>query len=87
MKGGQGRVEIHAPQCEIDHVDHFNAVDSNNRDISEFSTTNKNICLYLRIFCWMLDRLVHTLYVILVFLVVSGIWDNDRIKYQDKKME
>ena len=73
VKGGQGQVEIDVQQCQIDYVDHFNAVGCNERDGSDFSTTIKMIRYYLRIFCWVLDRVVHTLCVIVVFLVVSGI--------------
>ena len=84
VKGGQSRFEIDVPQCQIDYVDHLKAVDWNRRYSSDFSTTIKMTHYYLRTFCWMLDRVVRTLYAVVVFLEVSDIWADDWGKYRDK---
>ena len=51
----------------------YNAVDRNDRDIEEYSTTIRTNLYYLRIFCWALDRVIHAAYVVVCFLIKSDI--------------
>jgi hypothetical protein len=58
------RDTIEAPRAQQDYSRFFNAVDRNDRDSSDYSTTIRTNRYYLRIFCWALDRIIHALYVI-----------------------
>ena len=52
---------------------HFNAVDRNDRDSSDYSTSLRTNRYYLRIFFWALDRVIHTVYVVVVWLAAEGV--------------
>ena len=67
------RETLAAPRAQRDYVNFFSAVDRNDRDSADYSTTIKTTRYYLRIFCWMLDRVVHTLFVVVVALVSVGL--------------
>jgi hypothetical protein len=51
----------------------YNAVDRNERDSANYSTTIRMNRYYLRIFCWALDRVIHAAYVVVCFLIKSDI--------------
>ena len=68
-KGKVGRDIIDGPQAQADYVTYFNAVDKNERDSADYSTTIRTLCYYLRIFCWVLDQVIHTIYVNVCYLV------------------
>ena len=50
---------IASPQAQADYVANNNAVDRNDWDSADFSTTIRTNQYYLRIFCWALDRVTH----------------------------
>ena len=62
-KKSNKRETIVGPHAQRDYVTYFNAVDNNDHDRSLYLTIQK-ICYCLRIFCWELDRLVYTLFVV-----------------------
>ena len=68
-KGKVGRDTIDGPQAQADCVAYFNAVDKNDHDSAEYSTTIRTIRYYIRVFCWVLDRVIHTMYVNVCYLV------------------
>ena len=75
VKGKRKRVELDAPKAQHDYVEKYNAVDKNDRDSADYSTTIRTIRYYLRIVCWALDRVVHTCYVVVCYLFwVNPIW-------------
>ena len=63
-KKREKRDTIDAPRAQQDYAQFFNAVDRNDRDSSDYSTTIRTNRYYLRIFCWALDRIIHALFVI-----------------------
>jgi len=63
---GRGRIEIAAPQSQQTYVENFNAVDRNDRDSADWSTTIQTVRYFLRIFTWMLDRVLQIVYQIVV---------------------
>jgi hypothetical protein len=67
------RDTIVAPQAQADYVTNYNAVDRNDRDSADYSTTIRTNRYYLRIFCWALDRVIHAAYVVVCFLIKSDI--------------
>lgn len=71
-KGAKEKEVIAAPQAQQDYVKYFNAVDRNDRDSADYSTSIRTSRYYLRIYNWVLDRVVHTMYVVVCFLA-----DND----------
>ena len=80
-KGDVLRAEFAGPKAQADYVENFNAVDKNDRDSADYSTTIRTNRYYLRIFCWCLDRVVHTTYVCVCYLVfVNTEW----VKYLSK---
>ena len=78
------RETLAAPRAQRDYVNFFSAVDRNDRDSADYSTTIKTTRYYLRICCWMLDRVVHTLFVVVVALVSVGLGKPEWKKHTSK---
>jgi hypothetical protein len=70
------RDTIDAPRAQTHYVKYFNAVDRNDRDSADYSTTIRTNRYYLRIFCWALDidRAIHCAYVIVCELAKTKYW-------------
>ena len=64
---------IDATRAQQDYMKYFNAVDRNDRDSADYLTSICTNRYYLRIFCWILDRVNHVLYVVVCYLANSGI--------------
>ena len=80
-KGKDGHDTIGRPYAQVDYVAHFNGVDKNDRDSADYSTRICTIWYHIQIFCWVLDRVVHTMYVLVCYLVyVNSDWS----RYLDK---
>jgi hypothetical protein len=73
VRGKLTRDTIGAPRAQADYVANYNAVDRNDRDSADYLTTIRTNRYYLRIFCWALDRVIHTVYVAVCFLIKSDI--------------
>jgi hypothetical protein len=65
--------EIAAPQAQQDYVKYFNVVDRNDCDIADYSTSIRTNRYYLCIFGWILDRVIHMMYVVVCYMAKSGI--------------
>jgi hypothetical protein len=78
------RETLAAPRAQRDYVNYFNAVDRNDRDSADYSTTIKTCRYYIRIFCWILDRVVHTIFVCIITLVKFGIGKPEWKRYGNK---
>jgi hypothetical protein len=76
VRGKRTRDTIVAPQAQADYVANYNAVDRNDQDSADYSTTVRTNRYYLRIFCWALDRVIHAMYVVVCFLIKSDIGQN-----------
>ena len=79
-----GREILAAPRVQRKYVTYFNAVDKNGRDSAEHSTTIKTNRYYIRIMTWILDRVIHTMYVVVVTLSAGGIGKPGWKRYSDK---
>ena len=77
------RDTIVAPQAQADYVTNYNAVDRNDRDSADYSTTIRTNRYYLRIFCWALDRVIHAAYVVVCFLIKSDNGQKQWKRYLD----
>jgi hypothetical protein len=64
VRGQQNRNVIPAPFSQKHYREFFNAVDINDRDSADYSTSICTNRYYLRMLCWSLDRVVHTCYVV-----------------------
>ena len=64
IKKKKNRETISGPRAQREYVTYFNAVENNDHDISFYSTTIRKIRYYFGIFLWVLDRVVHTLFVV-----------------------
>ena len=73
VRGQRNRNVIRAPHCQGTYVNWFNAVDRNDRDSADYSTTIRTNRYYIRILCWALDRVVHACYVIVCECAKSDI--------------
>jgi hypothetical protein len=60
-------------RAQSEYVKCYNAVDRNDRDSADYSTSIRTNRYYLRIFCWGLDRVIHCEYQIVCWLVVKGV--------------
>lgn len=84
VKGQKRRQKMNGPRAQAEYIKFFNAVDKNDRDSADYSTTIRTNRYYLRILCWMYDRVVHTIYVVITFLAMSGIGREEWKKYRSK---
>ena len=72
-RGQQGRSTFAAPRSQQDYAKHFNAVDRNDRDSADYTTSLRTNRWYLRVFFWLLDRVVHQLYVTVIYSALNDI--------------
>jgi hypothetical protein len=84
-RGKNTSTEIEAPRAQQDYVKYFNAVDRNNCDSADYSTSIRTNRYYLRIFGWILDRVLHVMYVVVSYLAHSGIQNDEWGVYLKKK--
>eukprot|EP00984_Skeletonema_dohrnii_P004810 scaffold1689_cov99-Skeletonema_dohrnii-CCMP3373.AAC.1 len=83
-RGKRMRELINAPNTAVEYALYYSAVDKNDRDSADFSTSIRTNRYYIRIFCWSLDRVVHAEYVIVCFCYKMGIGKEEWKKYLDK---
>ena len=83
IRGKRTRDTISAPRAQADYVANYNAVDRNDRDSADYSTTIRTNRYYLRIFCWALDRVIHAVYVVVCFLVKGDVGQKQWKRYLD----
>ena len=79
VKGKKMRDKFPAPQVQKDYAAYFNAVDRNDRDSADYSTSIKTNRYYIRIFCWGLDRVIHTMYINVCYLAN---WDIGMLEWK-----
>ncbi len=60
VRGKKTKDVIPGPRSHADNVEIFNSVDRNDRDSADYSTTIWTSRYYIQIFCWALDRVIHT---------------------------
>jgi hypothetical protein len=86
-RGQRERRVINAPNNQQRYADNYNTVDRNDHDSSDYSTTIRTARYYLRIFCWALDRVIHTCSVVVCALALAGIGNPEWNKYRSKHNE
>ncbi len=72
VRGKKRPVTVPGPPAQADYFHNFNAVDRNDRDSADYSTTICTNRYYIGIFCWALDRVIHATYVIVCNLSKAG---------------
>ena len=75
-KGKRKRVRLAAPAIQQEYMKHFNAVDRNGRDSSDYTCSITTHRWYLHIF-WLLDRVVFS-----CFILVSELY-KERIRKKE----
>lgn len=83
-RGSRGQSTFPAPLAQRDYSQHFNAVDRNDRDSSDYTTSMRTNRWYMRIFFWLLDRVVHQTYVIVAYCADMGIGPDAWKRYLKK---
>jgi hypothetical protein len=84
VRGQQNRNVIPAPFSQKHYREFFNAVDINDRDSADYSTSIRTNRYYLRMLCWSLDRVVHTCYVVVCECAKAGIGPSEWSHYLSK---
>jgi len=69
VKGTRCHVVIDGPQAQAEYIKYFNAVDRNDRDSADYSTSIRTNRYCIRIFCWVLDRVVNACCVVVIYCV------------------
>jgi hypothetical protein len=59
-RGVRGRETIQVPASQQSYVESFSAVDRNDRDSSDYTTSILTNRFYLRLLFWLPDRVIHT---------------------------
>jgi hypothetical protein len=67
-RGNSGREVFPATLSQKIYAEHFAAVDQNDRDSADYTTSMRTNRFYFRIKFWLLDRVVHVIYVIACWL-------------------
>ena len=70
-KGSRERETIAGTITQQDYAAMFNSVDRNDRDSADYSTTVRTHRFYIHFFGWLIDRVIHTIFVVVVSLVSS----------------
>ena len=83
-KGKATRSTFPAPMAQQDYIEKYNAVDRNDQDSANWSTSIRTNRYYLRIFFWLLDRVIHCCYVIVCYLATFEVGDPKWKKYLSK---
>ncbi len=68
---------MNAPQLKQDYAANFNAVDWKDHDSTDYSTSVRTMWWYLCLLCWILDCVVHVIYVVVCYMYNDGIESND----------
>ena len=84
VKGKSRRIGIGGPRVQKEYCDHMGAVDKNDCDSADWTTTIQTNRYYLRIFCWVLDRVVYTVFVVVIYLALLCIGETNWNKYSNK---
>jgi hypothetical protein len=83
--GAQGRSTLKAPLAQQNYADHFNAVvDRNDRDSSDYTRLIRTNHWYLRPIFWLLDRIDHIIYVVVVYCAKHEIGSEEWVTYLKK---
>ena len=81
VKGKAMREVIEGPRAQQDYVTFFNAFDRSDRDSADWSNTIRTNRYYIKVLCWLLDRVVHTLFIVIGYCSGKGIrnasWNKD----------
>jgi hypothetical protein len=83
VKGQRMRKEITCPQVQQEYAKYFNGVDKNDRDSSDYTVSLKTNRWYLRYYFYLIDRVVHSMYVLATNIAEQGLRDGWK-KYQKK---
>ena len=85
-KGKKDLSILEAPKAQLDYAKQFNAVDKNDRDSSDFTTSisMRTNCWYLRVFFWIFDRVIHLVYKSTTWCYNLGTGVEEYKKYTDK---
>jgi hypothetical protein len=75
---------IRAPLSQKHYREHFNAVDINDRDSADYSTSIRTNRYYIRMLCWSLDRVIHACYVVVCECAKAGVGPSDWKRYLSK---
>jgi hypothetical protein len=72
-RGSTGQRILRAPRSQGTYAMHFHAVDRNDRDSADYTVSIRTNRWYLRVFFWIVDRVVHMLFVVAVYCVKAKV--------------
>ena len=71
VKGEKNRVTLKSTQSQAEYMKYFNAVDRNDRDSSDYSVSQRTHRWFLRLYFFLLDRVIHGCFVVVVSLTAG----------------
>ncbi len=83
-EGKKKRIVLKAPASQKDYVTYFSAVDRNDQDSSDYSTSIRTNHWYLRLVFWALDCVLHVVCVIAIFCANAKIGPKKWRQSRDK---
>ena len=84
VKGNKQRIDLSAPPIQPDHAKYFNAVDVNDHDSADYSVSIRTNRWYLRVFLWLVDRVIFSCYLI-VCHTNKDVWSKYRSKNDGRR--
>jgi hypothetical protein len=72
-KGDREHSVLRAPCAQLNYAKQFSAIGRNDRDSADYTTSIQTNRWYLRVSFWALDRVVHVLFVVVLFCARNGI--------------
>ncbi len=75
---------MNAPRCQQDYAVNFNSVDCNDQDRSDYTTSIQTNRWYLRVFFWVLDHIVHVVFVVVCYLYKDKVGADDWMRFTEK---
>ncbi len=82
--GAAGWKTFPVPNAQVNYARHYNAVDWNDCDSSDYTTSLCTDHWYICIFFWLLDRVVHQTFVTTVYHASIDVGVSDRNTYHKK---
>ena len=89
VHGAVERLPIKGPSVQKDYAQYYSGVDRNDRDSAENTVSICTSRWYLRVFLWLIDRVIFSVYNIVIFIAKSGLrneWSKYYIKNGGRKI-
>jgi hypothetical protein len=73
VRGSTGQRILQTPMAQGNYAKHFHAVDRNDRGSADCTVTIRTNQWYMRVFFWIVDRVIQCLFVVVVFCAKDNV--------------